>query len=366
MSGLAAAPQTRRMPGLIQRLASSRKFQSWAVRMPVLRWFVAREGAVLFDVIQGFVRSQVLMALVELDIFAAVEAGPKTAAALAPAAGLTPERMQVLLQAGAALGLLRRKDDGFFLSRRGAAFLGVPGLAGMVRHHAVLYRDLTDPVAFLRGETSPELARFWPYVFGAEAAADPTVAATYSTLMSDSQTLVAEDALRLVDLKAARHLMDVGGGTGAFLRAVAAAHPGLRLTLFDLPAVLGNARLPPQITPVPGSFRDDPLPQGADTISLVRVLYDHADPTVRALLARVHAALPPGGRVIVAEPMGGGTRPDSATDVYFAFYCMAMGTGRTRSASEIAALLAEAGFTGIQVRPGLRPYVTSVVTANRA
>ncbi len=353
-------------PGLIQRLATSRTFQSWAARMPVLRWFVAREGAVLFDVIQGFVRSQVLMALVELDIFATLEPGPKTAALIAPTAGLTPEKMQVLLQAGAALGLLKRKGDSFALSRRGAAFLGVPGLAGMVRHHRVLYRDLTDPVAFLRGETNPELARFWPYVFGAAAAEDPSVAATYSTLMSDSQTLVAEDTLRLVDLSGARHLMDVGGGTGAFLRAVATAHPALKLTLFDLPAVLDNARLPPQIAPAPGSFRDDPLPRGADTISLVRVLYDHADATVRALLGRVHAALPPGGRIIISEPVGGGTRPDPATDVYFAFYCMAMGTGRTRSATEIAALLAEAGFAGIRVHPGPRPYVTSAITATRA
>lgn len=365
MADIAAAPVTRRAPGLIQRLAASRRFQSWAARTPLLRWFVAREGAVLFDVIQGFVRSQVLLALVELDLFAALAPGPKTAALLAPAAGLTPDRMQVLLQAGAALGLLRRKGDNFALSRRGAAFLGVPGLAGMVRHHAVLYRDLADPVAFLRGQTAPDLARFWPYVFGAAAAGDPAVAATYSTLMSDSQTLVAEDALRLVDLGTARHLVDVGGGTGAFLKSVAVAYPALQLTLFDLPAVLDNARLPPGIIPVPGSFRDDPLPAGADTISLVRVLYDHADATVRTLLARVHDALPPGGRVIIAEPMGGGSRPDPATDVYFAFYCMAMGTGRTRSATEIAALLAEAGFTGISLHPGPRPYVTSAVTATR-
>jgi demethylspheroidene O-methyltransferase len=324
---------------------------------------VAREGAELFDLIQGFVRSQVLLALVELDLFPALANGPRTAAQLAPGAGLTPERMQVLLQAGAALGLLCRKGEEFALARKGAAFMAVPGLAGMVRHHAVLYRDLADPVAFLRAETAPELARFWPYVFGAGAAQDPTVAATYSTLMADSQTLVAEDVLRLVDLAGVRHLMDVGGGTGAFLRAVAAAHPGLKLTLFDLPAVLDSARLPPRIAPVPGSFRDDPLPLGADAISLVRVLYDHADATVQALLSRVRAALPPGGRVIVAEPMGGGTRPDPATDVYFAFYCMAMGTGRTRSMDEIAGHLAAAGFTRIRQHPGPRPYVASAVTA---
>ena len=97
MAGLAGAPASS-PSGLIQRLAGSRRFQSWAARMPVLRWFVAREGAALFDVMQGFVRSQVLRALVELNFFAALESGPKTAAALAPAAGLTPDRMHVLYQ----------------------------------------------------------------------------------------------------------------------------------------------------------------------------------------------------------------------------------------------------------------------------
>ncbi len=74
--------------------------------------------------------------------------------------------MAVLLKAGAAIGLLaKRRDDTWTLTRRGAALATVPGLAGMIRHHAVLYRDLADPVAFFRGETETELAAFWPYVF---------------------------------------------------------------------------------------------------------------------------------------------------------------------------------------------------------
>ena len=360
------APLPRVRLTLMQRLAASRGFQAWAARMPLLRGFVRAEGAALFDVIQGFVRSQVLFALVELDVLARLAQGPKGAAALAPAAGLAVDRMQILLQAGAAIGLVRRRRDGTFaLARRGAAFLGVPGLTAMVRHHSVLYRDLADPVALLRGEVSPGLARFWPYVFGAAAAEDPATAAAYSGLMADSQALVAEDTLRLVNFGGIAHLMDVGGGTGAFLRAVHKAHPGLRLTVFDLPAVLASARLPAGIVGAPGSFRDEPLPKGADAISLVRVLYDHSDTTVAQLLARVYEALPPGGRLIVSEPMSGGIHPDPATDVYFAFYCLAMQTGRTRSAAEIAGLMAMAGFTQIAMHPGPRPFVTSVVTGVR-
>ncbi len=262
--------------------------------------------------------------------------------------------------------LLRARGGLWHLAPRGAAFLTVPGLEAMVRHHGAFYRDLADPVALLRGDCQTQLAQFWPYVFGAGGATDRGVAALYSGLMADSQALVAADTLRLVDFRAIRHLMDVGGGTGAFLRAVGAAHPHLAMTLFDLPAVVAGAcALGSKVTVHPGSFRDDPIPPGADAISLVRVLYDHADSTVLALLAKVHAALPPGGRLIVSEPVSGGGNPDPVTDVYFALYTLAMQTGRTRSAAEIAEMLRLSGFSRIAIRPGFRTFVTSVVTGIR-
>ncbi|MBQ1204112.1 MAG: SAM-dependent methyltransferase, partial [Loktanella sp.] len=116
---------------------------------------------------------------------------------------------------------------------------------------------------------------------------------------------------------------------------------------------------------VPGSFRDQSLPQGADMISLIRVLYDHSDETVLHLLAAAYAALPPGGRILISEPMTGGAAPQRAGDAYFALYCMAMRTGRARSAQQIAALLARAGFSSMRTPRAARPFITSVVEGVR-
>ncbi len=297
-----APPPLQARPGLLTRLALSPRFHRLAARIPGLRHIARSEGRALFDMMQGFVRSQVLTALVETRALERLAEGPATTEALAHALRLPQDRAAILLQAGAALGLLSRKGALWAIAPRGAAFLAVPGLTAMVRHHAVLYADLRDPTAFFRGETDPDLARFWPYVFGAGAAADPETARRYSRLMADSQTLVAEDTLRLADFRGITHLMDVGGGSGTFLAAVGAAHPSLRLTLFDLPAVVPEATarfaaagLSARTTVCPGSFRDQLLPSGADAISLVRVLYDHADDTVQALLALAFAALPPAG-----------------------------------------------------------------------
>lgn len=364
-------PQRARGPGLLTRLAMSPGFHAISQRIPGLRGKARSEGQALFDVVQGFVASQALYALVELRVLHLLAEGALATAALAQRLAVPEPRMAVLLQAGAALKLLRQKRGSWHLTPRGGAFLTVPGLEAMVRHHDVLYRDLADPVAFFRGQTQPELAGFWPYVFGAGAAADPGLADRYSRLMADSQALVAADTLRLADFRGVTHLMDVGGGTGAFLAAVAVVHPDLRLTLFDLPAVVpgASARLAPfapRVSITPGSFRDDPLPRGADAISLIRVLYDHADETVDRLLRAVHDALPPGGRLIISEPMSGGNSPDPATDVYFAVYTLAMQTGRTRSAAEIARKLADAGFSAPRDHGAPRPFVTRVVTAIRA
>ncbi|WP_299049058.1 methyltransferase [uncultured Tateyamaria sp.] len=356
--------------GWLNRLVARPGFQSWASKFPLTRARARADGAALFDVVQGFVQSQVLMALVELDLFRRLRAGPQSAGALGRACDVPEDRMQVLLQAGAALGLLKRKRDRFALARKGAACMGVPGLEAMIRHHRAFYDDLRDPVALLRGPDETQLSRFWPYVFGGDV--DAGDAAIYSDLMAQSQRLVAEDTLRAVSLKGVRHLLDIGGGTGAFLEAAGQANRAMRMTLFDLPPVVPDAQarfdaagMADRVTIAPGSFRDDFLPDGADAISLIRVLYDHSDDTVRDLLAKVHDALPPGGRLIVSEPMGGGARPERSGDVYFAFYTMAMQTGRARSAAEIGALLAQAGFATVRSPAPARAYVTRVMTAVR-
>ncbi|GAA4227092.1 demethylspheroidene O-methyltransferase [Sagittula marina] len=336
-----------------------------------------RDGANIFDILQGFVAAQVLLALIEMDVLRRLLDGARDAAELAVDHGIDVARMQALLQAGAALDLLRLRRDGrFVLARKGAAILGVPGLEDMVRHHRVFYDDMSDPVALLRGEGETNMARFWPYVFGQGADISPEASARYSDLMARSQVLVAEDTLRAVRLRGVRQLMDVGGGSGVFLSAALHRYRSMTGVVFDLPGVqraaetaltregllgpAGRARFSP------GSFRATALPTGADAVSLVRVLYDHDDDTVRDLLAKVHAALPAGGRLIISEPMSGGSRPDRATDVYFAFYTMAMGTGRTRSAERIVELCQQAGFANLRPIPSERPYITRVVTANRA
>lgn len=353
---------------LMNRIADP-KFQSWASKFPLIRRAARADGERLFDLVSGFAYSQTLLACVELRVLDHLRDGPLNVRQLAALTGLTEAKVELLCHAAAALDLLEARANGDYrLARLGAATLGVPGLTEMIAHHAVFYRDLADPVALLRDETTPELAEFWPYVRGDTAKDIPgQQASRYSDLMAQTQALVAEETLRTVDLSGAQHLMDVGGGTGAFLRAVRLEYPKLELSLFDLPPVVAAAApdlKDHQIDPVAGSFHDA-LPTHADAISLVRVLYDHSDDTVIELLKKVHDALPSGGLLVVSEPMSGGKTPTRAGDVYFALYTMAMTTGKARSPDKIAAMLARQGFEAVVSHPAPRPFLTSCLTARK-
>ncbi len=157
-------------------------------RFPLTRRLARRDGEPLFDLVAGFVYSQTLLASVELGLLRQLRGGPRHPGDLAALLGLDEDRAAMLCQSAAAVDLLERRRDGRFqLGRLGAALLGVPGLEAMIRHHRMFYRDLADPVGFLRGETDTELARFWPYVFGVDAEIEPEAAAeAYSELMADS------------------------------------------------------------------------------------------------------------------------------------------------------------------------------------
>lgn len=371
MSSSGPAAWSERWLAWRNRLVANPRFQRWAAGFPLTRGIARRNTRALFDLCAGFVYAQVLTACIRLDLFAILAGGPMSVDALARRLDLPPDNARRLLRAAESLGLVRALKGGRFgLADLGAALIGNPGIAAMVEHHALLYADLADPVRLLRGEAQPtRLSGYWPYA--SATAADPAAYARYSALMGASQAMIAEDVLEACDLSGGRHLMDVGGGEGMFLQAVAGRHAHLALTLFDLPAVaeraaarLAGAGLERRIACRGGDFHAG-LPVGADAITLVRIVHDHDDRPAQALLAAAHAALPPGGRLILAEPMAGTPGAEPVGDAYFGLYLLAMGSGRPRRAEELRALLREAGFDTINERMTRRPLLARVLVAQK-
>ena len=376
---LLASPMTASLTGWardrIARLQATDGFRRAAGAFPLTRPFARRQARALFDLCAGFVYSQVLLAVVRLRLPERLMAGPRSAAALALELEMTESATERLLVAASSLRLLalRGRDAGgrrlYGLGALGAALIDNPGVTAMIEHHGLLYDDLRDPVALLRGETAQTaLANYWPYAKGAgEGAATPD---GYSALMAVSQRFVADEVLGAYPLRRHRHLLDVGGGSGAFLMAAGAHAPHLRLTLFDLPPVAAIAREQLGASPVAtrsdavgGDFAIDSLPTGADVVSLVRVLHDHEDDVAVVLLRAIRQVLSPGGTLLIAEPMAGTRGAEPVGDAYFGFYFLAMGGGRARTPERIKQMLSEAGFSRTRLLRSRMPMVARVMVA---
>lgn len=357
------------------RFLSSAKFRDFAQKIPLIQSLASHQANELFRLAGGFIHSQVLLACVRLGVFERLHEGPRPPDALTRELGLSESGARHLFQAAAALELLDLRSNGdVALGRQGATLVDNPGVLAMIRHHALLYEDLADPVSLFRGDAgSTRMARLWAYAAGdSTSELDERSVREYSELMAVSQDMVAEQILAAVPLRSYRTMLDIGGGAGAFAIAAATRWPGLDITIADLPQVAELARqrvrsagLDGRVEVIGADATEDSLPDGHDIVSLVRVLHDHEDDKAMALLDSAYRSLKPGGTLLVAEPMAGAGSAGRLVNVYFNVYLLAMGTGEPRTPERLGEMLRDAGFGRVRRRRTAVPMITGALLATR-
>jgi demethylspheroidene O-methyltransferase len=358
------------------RLVADDSFRRRLSGLPIFGWLARRRAQHVFDLVSGFVYSQVLYACVQSGLLELLQSESCTASYASQRKGLAPAAAGTLLRAAAAIGLVELNSSGEYrLSAMGSAVQSQPGVLAMIAHHRLLYRDLAEPLTLFGPQAAnSQTRRFWAYAHSADASllSDEDVA-LYSTLMTQSQSAIAADVLALYpDFSRCRCVLDVGGGEGEFVIQLAKRYPSLSLMHFDLPAVSQRARnrvntsgLGERVSIHAGNFLAGDLPRGADTITLVRIAHDHDDAALITLLQAVYDALPSAGRLLIAEPLSGIARKARIADAYFGMFFAAMGQGRTRSGDDIRRLCRQVGFKRIRVIPGNQTLMTSLLVAHK-
>ncbi len=359
-------------------------FSRWAAGNIFTRWITQRRAQQVFDVMAGFVYSQVLLACVRLRILELVNESPRTLDELAHICQVPASALQRLINSAVALRLLSLRGQGRYgLGALGAPVAGHPGIRAMIEHHAVLYHDMQDPVALLRDQLGEgQMAAYWPYAAGGTTEGTGSGSprqwqgekvSRYSQLMSASQPFVVDEVLATYDFAQHHCVLDVGGGQGTFVGRMARHCPQLKLQLFDLPQVAELARenfkknaIDDRATAFGGDFLTSSLPTGADLVTLVRVAHDHPDSHVKAILRAIYQALPEGGTLLLAEPMAQPANEPPLGDAYFHFYLLAMGAGRLRTAAELGDMMTEAGFSRIETLHNPMPLQTRILLGRKS
>jgi acetylserotonin N-methyltransferase len=156
------------------------------------------------------------------------------------------------------------------------------------------------------------------------------------------------------DLSRFRRMADLGGATGHLAIAACERYPQLRAAVFDLPRAIAMARdyvaasaAGDRIEPIAGDFFRDALPR-ADLYSLGRILHDWPEGRIRMLLAKIYAALPPGGALLVAEKLLNDDKSGPTPALMQSLNMLICTEGRERTLTEYSTLLRETGFARVE------------------
>jgi len=286
---------------------------------------------IVLDLIDAFRRSKTMFAAVELGIFdghrpADCKELPRLLDACV-SVGLLEKRGAKYVNTPEADKLLRSDSPdtmtGYIRYSNSALYPMWAHLEDAVREGTHRWKqtfDLDGPIFSHFFRTEEAMREFQKGMHGFGRISSPAVVAAF-------------------DLSRFHKLVDLGGGTGHLAEAARERYPKLETVVFDLPAV---ARMVPGV--IPGDFFTDPLPP-ADLYALSRILHDWSEPKIRTLLAKIYAALPAGGALLVAEKL---LAPDYVSGHMQSLNMLVVTEGRERTAEEYAQLLRAAGFSHVE------------------
>lgn len=321
----------------------------------------------IWDIALGFMDAQVMLTSEKVGLFDAVEEGRNTVEEVAASTGLPEDSALRLLSAVAALGLVERRPDGTFANHPEASDKLVrssPGYIGSMFEH--VRNDLYPLWGHLR-EALEEGRSQWDRAFeggngrqrNEEMFDDPEALRRFMEGMHAITYRASTDfAGQARELLSVRHVVDVGGASGAFLIALAERFSGLRGTVLDLPPVKPITEefveahgLSERIEFRAGDFWEDELPEGADAYSLGFILHDWDTRGGSILLDKVARAAPPGALLIVGEFLFNEDRTGPLFVARQDLNMLVAARGRERSVREYRAWLRGHGFLLERVVP---------------
>jgi ubiquinone/menaquinone biosynthesis C-methylase UbiE len=307
----------------------------------------------LWGAFTGYQHTAAVKAGVELDLFTQIASGVDTVEALAKACKTAPRGLRALLNFLVMDELLTRSGERYaltptsatFLDRSAPSFIGSAviflGSAGIVDG----FTRLTDAVR--RGGTAiPHDGTLAP---------ENPVWVEFARAMAPLATMTGMLLAQVLDAPnvPAGKVLDIAAGHGMFGISLAQQNPRLEVTALDWRNVLAvaeeNARtagVSDRFHLLPGSAFDVPFGEGYSLVLLPNILHHFDAPTCESLMRKCHAALAPGGRLVIVEFVPDDDRSGPPDAVRFALVMLATTpAGDAYTYQELDAMVRHAGFT---------------------
>lgn len=308
----------------------------------------------LEDLATAYWYSEVLFAVLELNLCGFLAQGPCSVDDLAGQAGLDLDGLSRLMATLVTLGLVVENKEKFENGPLAARYL-VPDhkdyAGNFLRYRRYLIPHWQRLVPRLRrGVTANDRPQNEPREVYRERVFDYVRALDVQARLKAAEAL--ESIVLLEDLRP-RWILDLGGGAGAWCRAFLGLWPQARAVLLDLPETLSAARkLYPEalswkgIDPVAGNALAPCFNQNRfDLILLSNILHAYSQKEARQLLQEALTCLTPGGTVLIHDYL---TDQHSNSPLKGSLYDLHMMlntyNGRVYRLEELVGMLEEAGL----------------------
>lgn len=304
----------------------------------------------IFDLATGFMRAKHLFTAAELGVFEALGSGGKTLAELARELKLPARTARIVVDAVTALGLLKREGDVYLNAEVAQIYLSGRGQQDMRS-----FTRFWNRLSYRRWLTLEESVRLGRGVAG-EFNFTPEEQKVFSEGVESFSAGQAEALSETYNFSRHRRILDLGGGTGSFLQAIARRWPHVESTLFEFPAAAAVARrklagteFASRVSVVEGNFMNDAIPSGHDAVLLANVVHVLTAEENQALFRRVRDVSAPGTRLLLVDLWTNATHTEPLIAALMAGeFLVVGGNGDVFSVEEGREWLAETGWKFVE------------------
>jgi len=327
----------------------------------------AADDSRIWDVFLSGAYHGAVVAADDAGIFAALNDGPATIQELAGKLDLDERATGVLLRLLAAHGLVVFRNDSFDLTLDARLYLlkSSPFYWGPMLHVGVSswHRDTLMAKLSQKGSADAVGPLGTPKISGDGRSIDDWASGSISlerardvAMRMHSHSLpAAVGAAKLYDFTGIQKILDVGGGSGCFMIAMAQALPHLRCTIMELPAMcevaksyIDSGEVSERVDTIAVDMFRQPWPRGYDAVFFSNIWHDWNFRTCRWLAERTYEALPPGGRIMLHEMLLDNTGNGQKTAAAFSMLMLLATQGQQFTSEELRSILEDAGFAGVE------------------
>lgn len=129
----------------------------------------------------------------------------------------------------------------------------------------------------------------------------------FNAAMKSVSRVDCHGVLQAYDFSSAKHIIDIGGGSGGLLKRILQKYPELCGTLFDLPSVIEHTKesckeenIIQRCSMVAGDFFEG-VPTDGDLYLLKFIIHDWPDEKAIEILRSVRKSMPPHAKLLVLE-----------------------------------------------------------------